>query len=118
MVGVDDLDLGAAQTWQTRALAQRQIEVVRRVDDVGRGVHRVLGIDADRAVRPGHPMTISFGTWAKAGRIPNASAAVPAVSNSLRFMVVLLLRGTSAAAPAPLLLATQDSRGRLVDPAL
>jgi len=64
------------------------------------------------------PMTISFGAWAKAGRIPNASAAVPAVNNSLRFMVVLLLRGTSAAAPAPLLLATQGSRGRPIDLAL
>jgi len=63
-------------------------------------------------------MTISFGDWAKTGRIPNASAAVPAVNKSLRFMVMLLLRGTNAAAPAPLLLATQGSRGRLFDLAL
>jgi len=34
------------------------------------------------------------------------------------FMVMLLLRGTSAAAPAPFLLATQGGRGRPIDLAL
>jgi hypothetical protein len=51
MVGIDNPDLGAAETRKTGAVAQWQVEVVGRVDDVNRGVYRVLGIHANLAAR-------------------------------------------------------------------
>ena len=46
VVGEHETDLGAAKAGQTFALRQRQIEIVILVDDVERGLERLLGIDA------------------------------------------------------------------------
>ena len=46
VVGEHEADLGAAEAGQAFALCQRQIEIVILVDDVERGLVRLLGIDA------------------------------------------------------------------------
>src|SRR5207249_6627228 len=46
VVGENKADLGAAEARQTFALCQRQMEIVVLVDDVERGLVRLLGIDA------------------------------------------------------------------------
>ena len=47
VVGEHEADLGAAEAGEALALRQRQIEIVVLVDDVGRGLERLLRIDAD-----------------------------------------------------------------------
>ena len=46
MIGEHEAHLGAAEAWQALAFRQRQIEIVILVDDVERGLERLLGIDA------------------------------------------------------------------------
>ena len=47
VIGEHETDLGAAETRQALAARQRQIEIVVLVDDLGRGLERLLRIDAD-----------------------------------------------------------------------
>src|SRR5437899_9386901 len=44
VVGEHEAELGAAEAGQTLALRQRQIEIVALVDDIERGLVRLLGI--------------------------------------------------------------------------
>src|SRR5262249_48598702 len=115
----DDPDLGAAQTRETGALSQRQIDVVRRVNDVGRGVQRVLGVDADWAVRPGQRKQRSdddfFRSLSKSRTYFDGERRGAGGQQLSAIHGRAPLRETSAAAPAPLLPATQDSRGRPID---
>ena len=46
VIGEYEADLGAAKAGQAFALRQRQIEIVVLVDDIERGLERLLGIDA------------------------------------------------------------------------
>ena len=53
VIGVDQSHLGAAKARQALATRQWQVKIVVLVDDVGRGLERILGIDADLCARTG-----------------------------------------------------------------